>query len=247
MSKGATAMSALVIAVTGGYFAYDYYDSHKAKKKHEAWKPKTGSQQGSNAPGGATGGSEAGSAAGSSASGSSGSSGSGGSGSGEPTAEPVLHKVHEIPLPNLSGKTPEAARTALAAAGFKADVLEIPEGMACTYEDERHPVPVGTICNQEREPGTKVMSNAKIRVVVEHDTWEHGGVEVDNEWHRMPDVTGLKLERAKALLREKGFGDDEFEVGEARVNCGVGVVCDQRPKADGRKYKREPGELNIGH
>lgn len=262
MSKGTTAMSAIAVLVTGGYFAYDYWDSRKAKSK-TASAAKAGSSKGSSAAGdkwgseraerdayragkgsagsdegsaGSEGGSEQGSASGS------------GSGSGSEGDEPATHKVQRLKVPKVVGLTPEKAKEQLIALGYKEDVLEMPPDLGCHYEDEKNDiVPIGTICNQEREPGEVLMSNAKLRVVIEYDTWEHGGVKVDNEWHRMPDVVGKSLAEAKALLRAKGFGDDEFAVGEARSDCGKGIVCEQRPAVDARKYTNMQGELNIGN
>jgi hypothetical protein len=247
MSKGTTAMSAIAVLATGGYFAYDYWDSHKAKSKAAA-----GSTSGGKKPAGSGSGSEWG--------GSGGRPGSGGSGSGSEAGDEhtatadddldggAVHRVRRLELPSVIGLTPDKAREKLVALGYKDDVLEIPPNMGCSYEDEqRDIVPVGTICNQEREPGQPLMSNAKLRVVIEHDTWEHGGVENEREWHRMPDLVGTPLAAARELLRSKGFSDDEFVVGESRTSCGAGMVCEQRPKPDSRKFVAEPGELNVGN
>lgn len=234
MSKGSMIMSGLAVAITGGYFAYQQFGP-KEKESAPARSPtqkkpgssaERGSHDGSTTPDG-----EAGSA----------------DGTGDGSAEPPVHKVVRLEVPNLVGMTPDKAIAELVKRGFKADILEQPANLGCTYDDERVRVPIGAICNQERDAGTIMMSNAKLRVVVEHDTYEHGGVEVENEWHRMPDVTGMPLDRAKDLLRDKGFADDEFVIGEARSTCGKDVVCDQRPKPETRKYANMPGELNIGN
>jgi hypothetical protein len=223
MNKGTITMGALAVIITGGYFGYDYYQSKKKKEEHKAWSPDQGKGKG----------------------------GSAGSGDGEGSGsepEAATHKVQRLQLPRLLGLTPAQATAKLVALGYKPDVLEIPENMGCHYEDEqRDIVPVGTICDQDRSEGEVLMSNAKLRVVVEHDTWEHGGVEADNEWRRMPNLEGMSLAQAKELLRSKGFSDDEFTIGEARTSCGQGLVCEQRPKVDGRKYARELGELNVGN
>ncbi|HVV87608.1 MAG TPA: PASTA domain-containing protein [Kofleriaceae bacterium] len=150
-------------------------------------------------------------------------------------------------MPKLIGLTPEKAKAVLAAAGFDDGVLEEKPDLACTYEDEKRDlVPVGTICNQEIPPGGEHMSYAKVRVVVETNTWEHGGVAAGREWHRMVNVTGLRLDKARAKLREQGFTDEEFEVVDAMGSCGRGIVCDTRPHADIRKFVNQPGEIQVG-
>jgi hypothetical protein len=246
MSKGTTAMSAIAVLVTGGYFAYDYWDSRKAKSK-AASAAKAGSSRGSSSA------DQTPTGTGSASSDEGGSTGSTagsqpGSGEGPASDQPATHKVQRLKVPRVIGLTPEKATAQLVALGFKEDVLEMPPDFGCSYEDERKDiVPVGTICNQQRDEGEILMSNAKLRVVIEYDTWEHGGVKAENEWRRMPDLVGKSLAEAQALLRSKGFGDDEFLVGEARYNCGKGMVCDQRPAVDARKYANMQGELNVGN
>ena len=224
-------MSAVAVLVTGGYFAYEHF-----KPKPSTDKPATTRKGSSDPPSGSEGGSQRRPSGGSQE----------GSQEGSSAEEPPTKRVVSLAVPNLSGLTPDQARAKLVEIGFKDDALQIPPDMGCSYDDEKQMVKVGTICNQEREAGSKLMSNAKLRVVVEHDTYEHGGVESGNEWHRMPELIGMPLARAQALLRDRGFADDEFTVGEARTSCGAGKVCEQRPKPDNRKFKSTPGELNIG-
>ena len=235
------AMSAVVVLVTGGYFAYQEFGPKP--KEAPKWTPGKGSGKGSATPG-----SDVGSHDGSDVASGVGSHVSSHPGSEAGSAEPPTHKVVRIEVPSVIGLTPDQATAKLVALGFKDTVLELPPNLGCHYEDDKRDiVPVGSICNQEREPGQILMSNAKLRVVIERDTYQHGGVENQNEWHRMPDVVGMPVDRARALLRDRGFGDDEFEIGAARTSCGAGLVCDQRPKADTRKYLRRRGELNIGN
>lgn len=246
MNKGSTAMSAFLVVATGGYFAYDYYQSRQQQKKEAAARsaanrPSSGS---STSP-------DEGSGAGTTredrrAGGDSG-SGTGTGTEADADGDSTTTRVRKLQVPKLIGLTPEKATEKLVAAGFKPDTLEIPPEFGCAYDDERRDiVPVGTICNQDRDEGESMMSNAKLRVVVEHDTWEAGGAKFDRPWRRMPDLEGMPLDRARALLRSQGFADDEFEESEAMSSCGRNVVCAQRPKKDTRKYAVEPGELMIG-
>lgn len=250
MSKGTTTMSVIAVLVTGGYFGYDYWHTRKEAKSAAQGAPGSGARNGSGSGSDPARDDEKAArnayrAEHPPGSGSEGAAHGSGSGSGA-GAEEVTHTVQSLRVPNIVGLAPDQATAALVALGYEPTVLEMPANLMCRYEDEqRDIVPVGTICNQQREPGDVLMSNAKLRVVVEKDTWEHGGVEADNEWRRMPKLEGLPLARAQALLRSQGFGDDEFAVGEARTGCGAGVICEQRPKANGRKYLRERGELNV--
>jgi hypothetical protein len=228
----------IAAVATGGYFAYDYYDTNK-RKKAEAAAAKKREAVTKNAAGVHPSGDDPPSTAKVAAPGVDGGS------AGSAEEPPPTHKVVEIAVPDLTGLTPDKARAALTKLGFKDDALETPPGYGCEYEDERNLVAVGAICNQERTPGSKVMSNAKVRVVIEHDTWESGGAHLENPWRRMPDLSGMSLARAQQILREKGFGADEFVVGESREDCGVGLVCDQRPKPNTRKFASAPGELNV--
>lgn len=233
-------MGAIAVIATGGYFGYDYWETKKAKERERA-EDKAREKQRAAGPTGDSGQDRAAHPPGSGDGSSEGSEGSG------PGSE-VSHRVQRLKVPNVVGMKPEAATAALVALGFKPDVLEMPPNLGCHYEDEQHDiVPVGAICNQERDPGEILMSNAKLRVVVEKDTWEHGGVEIENEWHRMPELVGMPLEAANELLRSKGFSEDEFAIGEARTSCGKGVVCEQHPNPEARKYVNQRGDLNIGN
>ncbi len=240
-------MSAAAVVITGGYLAYEQFGP---KPKPEGASSKVGWKSGQ-APGSnkeparpPIGDGETGSAAGSETGAHAGSETASDPGTESP---PTGRKITNIELPRLIGLTPEKATAELVRLGFEDGALQMPPDLICTYDDEKRDlVPVGTICNQERSPGSPLMSDAKVRVVIEYDTFEHGGVHAGDEWHRMPNVIGMPIDKARAVLRDHGFVDSEFAIGEARSSCGRGMVCEQVPKAGIRKYVRREGDLNLG-
>ena len=237
-------MSAAAVVITGGYFAYQEFGP---KPKPAASSPQVRSNA-DTAPD-----SHQGSATPPDTAPSPGSAGGSATGSAEhrdrvdDPAAPSGHKALSLELPRLIGLTPEKASAELTRLGFDSDALQMPPDLVCNYEDEKRDlVPVGAICNQERSQGSPLMSDAKVRVVVEYDTWDHGGVHAGAEWHRMPNVIGMPLAKAQTVLRAHGFVDEEFAIGEARSSCGKGLVCEQVPKAGIRKFAGRPGDLNLG-
>lgn len=153
-------------------------------------------------------------------------------------------------IPDVVGKSESEARKLLAEAGFDEQSLEVlPDTYGCEYDvtptDPSQMIPQGNICQQERKAGTRVRAETfKLKVVVEHDTFEHGGV-TTSEWRRMPEVTNLTLAEARSLLSSKGFGADEFEIEESRAGCAVGTVCESVPSVGQRKHKDRTGYLRV--
>jgi beta-lactam-binding protein with PASTA domain len=151
-------------------------------------------------------------------------------------------------IPDVTGKTEREARALLKEAGFNDDSLDVlPDTYGCEYDDAvddpSDMVPTETICNQDRKAGTRLRAETfKLKVVVEHDTFEHGGV-TTSEWRRMPDVVDMTVADAKALLASKGFDADEFEVMEARGGCESGKICETVPPGGQRKHKKRTGTL----
>lgn len=219
MNKGSIATSALVILATGGYLGYQQWGPKDKPAKPYAPPSAKGSGSGS--------------AAGT------------GSGAAEESPPEPTRAVKEVVVPDLVGLTADVARDRMTQAGFAPDALAIPPDTVCHYDDDKNMVKQGTICAQDRSAGQKMMSNAKVKVAIEHDTYDEGGIETGAVWRRMPEVTGKSVDDALQLLRDKGFGPDEFEV-EERGGCGKGTVCDQNPNAGDRKFVSSRGSLNVG-
>jgi beta-lactam-binding protein with PASTA domain len=153
-------------------------------------------------------------------------------------------------IPDVYGKTESEAKKLLTEAGFNDDSLEIlADTFGCEYDvtvdDQSDMVPTDAICQQDRKAGTRVRAESfKLKVVIEHDTFEHGGL-TTSEWRRMPDVVNMTVADAQALLATKGFGADEFEVVDSRGGCETGKICESVPPAGQRKHKDRPGSLLI--
>ncbi len=152
-------------------------------------------------------------------------------------------------VPNLRGKSEADAATVLREAGFADATVEVLEArFVCEYEDNFDPTQVvaqGAICDQDPDPGGRVRAERfAIRVVLEHDTFEHGGLST-SEWRRMPEVTSMSLVAAQAALAAKGFGPDEFEVEDYTGSCSPGLVCETVPKAGLRKRKDTLGTIRA--
>lgn len=153
-------------------------------------------------------------------------------------------------IPDVKGKTESEARKLLVEAGFKDDSLEVlADTYGCEYDDtvddQSDMVATDTICQQDRKAGARMRAETfKLKVVIEHDTFEHGGV-TTSEWRRMPDVVNMSVADAQALLATKGFDADEFAVEDARGTCEKGKICESVPAAGQRKHKKRTGTLLV--
>ncbi len=214
----------LVAAVTGGYFAYEHFA-----------KPKPASSPAARTGASASSGSSTGAKV----------AATGNVDSADPPPGPAVPAVREIKVPDLAGLTPDQATAKLTTLGFRDAALVIRDDVHCAYDDEKNMVAQGTICNQGKSPGAVVASSAKIDVAIEHDTYDSGGVHSGSAWRRMPAIEGLSLPAAQALLRDKGFSDDEFEV-ERVAACRKDTVCVQNPRAGIRKKTAVPGRIQVG-
>lgn len=168
----------------------------------------------------------------------------------EAQAERTKHDPTWATIPDLTGKTEVEAKKLLTEAGFQQVEMEVMEPRyECVYDKVVHApsdmVPVDTICNQDPEPGGRVRAEKfAIQVVIEHDTFERGGL-ATSEWRRMPDVLGMSLTEAQGLLASKGFGADEFEVEDYTHSCPSMKVCETVPPAGNRKRKDTPGIIRA--
>lgn len=153
-------------------------------------------------------------------------------------------------LPDLTGKTEREAKELLAAAGFQEIAMEVmAPRYECAYDvivdEPSDMVAQGTICNQDPAGGGRLRAERlSIRVVIEHDTFEQGGL-ATGEWRRMPDVLGMSLAEAQTVLASKGFGPDEFAVEDYTHSCPRSKVCETVPAAGKRKPKATRGTIRA--
>jgi hypothetical protein len=152
----------------------------------------------------------------------------------------------QVEVPDLRGASSGEAEGLLKKAGFIAPVVEErPPNYGCAYDNEKDILPVDSICEQDPGKGAmRAVNGLKIKITVEHDTFEHGGVESGHEWRRMPNLEGMPLAEALALLADKGFGETEFEIKSG--SCDKEIVCDTIPDGGQRKRSDTPGTLRVG-
>ncbi|RNC67176.1 MAG: PASTA domain-containing protein [Desulfuromonadales bacterium] len=133
----------------------------------------------------------------------------------EPEKPPEIPpKPVQVKVPNLAGQSLEKARGILRKAGL---------GAGETEQRETREAPAGTVVGQAPKPGTKLARGEKVRLVVA----------IQPAGPRMiplPDVTGMALEPAVKLLREKGFTSIRDKVVEtSRGAPGTVLRISHRP------------------
>jgi beta-lactam-binding protein with PASTA domain len=175
---------------------------------------------------------------------SSSSGGGGSSGAGPSEGGHILRTV-----PSVIGQTPEQALATMRAAGFEVGGLD-PQNATCGYDDDRQMVKTGTICSQTPGAGTEATTRLpRLRFVVEKDTYAEGGIGLSSHWRRMPEVVGLTLAEATAVLAKANLAlPDHFVVSEsAAEDCQPeGKICLAYPKAGARKQVPRKGRIVVG-
>jgi beta-lactam-binding protein with PASTA domain len=148
-----------------------------------------------------------------------------------------------VDVPDLRGLDVDQARKVAGRHGSLE--LEVLDRYACDYDDDRDMLLEGQVCDQKPVAGTSVVEGSTIKVVVERDTYEHGGVGTTNEWRRMPDLVGMPVDEAHAELARLGFDDGELSV-EHDTACPARVVCGSQPEPGHRKVRARAGRLYVG-
>jgi beta-lactam-binding protein with PASTA domain len=166
--------------------------------------------------------------------GSSGSSGRGGSSSSR-----------TIVIPDLFRMTKADAETALKRAGFEGTIDW--DDQLCGSVVEGQIIETGQVCRQHPPAGREQPSRLPITILVQPEDPRHGRVGQFGEWHLMPNVVGMPLDKAKAAMRAAGFTEERTHIdARAEPGCQPNRVCRTYPEGLTRAGQSSDRYLIIG-
>jgi beta-lactam-binding protein with PASTA domain len=150
-----------------------------------------------------------------------------------------------IVLPDLIDMPKDQAIAALAKAGFEGTIDW--DDQLCGSVIDGHIIEKGQVCRQHPPAGREQPSRLPITLLVQPEDPRHGNVGKFGEWHLMPDVVGMPLERAKAAMRAAGFTDEHTQIDEREEpGCKPSYVCRTYPDALERAGQSSDRVLFVG-
>jgi hypothetical protein len=163
-----------------------------------------------------------------------GSSGNGSSGSS-----------HSFVMPDLFRMTKDQAVAALKQAGFDGNIDW--DDQLCGSVVEGQIIEKGQVCRQSPPAGREQSSRLPLTILVQPEDPRHGRVGQFGEWHLMPNVVGMPIEKAKVAMRTAGFTEERTHIdARAESGCKPNHVCRTYPEGLTRAGQTSDRYLIIG-
>ena len=108
-----------------------------------------------------------------------------------------------ITVPNVFAMSRDRAVEALRRAGVQGSVSD--DSSLCGSVTEGRVIEVGQVCYQHPPPGRVQGARLSVSLRVQTQNPWHGNQGRPNEWRLMPNVIGMSLEHARAVLQRVGF------------------------------------------
>ena len=157
------------------------------------------------------------------------------SSSGAPAAVAPTHVV----LPDLTGLSEAAARARLAEVGVTGNIYTR-DNTGCERNME---IGAGMVCGQSPRAGARQGSRLAVTLELARST-ERGG-EGSSAWVKMPDVVGMPIAEATAVLEKAGFAKIQVQQ-RVDADCKPDVVCGQSPEPGSQGQLKAQKMLFVG-
>jgi beta-lactam-binding protein with PASTA domain len=144
-------------------------------------------------------------------------------GAGSAAAEPTY-----VVLPDLTGLGEADARARLASAGVTGTIY-VEDDARCTGKSA---FAEGQVCAQHPRAGARQSSRLAVTLSITGSSERGGQPGTSSEWVKMPDVVGMTVEQATAVLEQAGF--TKIQVQPEPADCAPNIVCKQNPPAGSR-------------
>lgn len=157
-----------------------------------------------------------------------------------PTASGAGADPAYVVLPDLTGLTEAEARQRLAEAGVTGNIYTR-DNTGCEQKME---IAAGMVCGQQPRAGSRQSARLAVTLELARST-ERGGAGTSTEWVKMPNVVGMTVEQATAVLKEAGFTEIRVQQ-RVDADCRPDVVCKQNPEAGSQGRLSLPKTLFVG-
>lgn len=157
----------------------------------------------------------------------------------------ISGKPGMMSMPDLFRMSKAKAITTLKLAGHTGDVRW--DDQLCGSVVDGKIIEKGEVCRQTPAAGQETSAQTLVTILVQPEDPRHGKVGQFGEWHLMPDVIGMPLDRAQVAMREAGFTDDKTHVDESDDStCKPRIVCRSYPQALERTGQASDRYLTVG-
>ncbi|KAB2892759.1 MAG: PASTA domain-containing protein [Kofleriaceae bacterium] len=162
----------------------------------------------------------------------------GGGGGGGGASRPIV-------IPDLFRMTKDEAVAALERAGFDGTISW--DDQLCGSVVEGQIIEKGEVCRQHPPAGREQGSRLPISILVQPEDPRHGKVGEFGEWHLMPDVVGMHVDKARAAMRAAGFTEERTRISvREEAGCKPHHVCSTYPEALKRSGQGSDRVLVVG-
>ncbi|MBK9031568.1 MAG: PASTA domain-containing protein [Myxococcales bacterium] len=151
----------------------------------------------------------------------------------------------QFTMPDLFRMKKDDAIKALQQAGFQGDISW--DDQLCGSVVEGQLVELGEVCRQSPPAGREQPARLPVRLLVQPEDPRHGKVGQFGEWHLMPEVVGLHVDKALAAMKAAGFKDERTRVDRREdKSCKPNYVCQTYPAAMERAGQGSDRVLIVG-
>lgn len=136
-----------------------------------------------------------------------------------------------VTVPNVLLMSRADAEAALGRIGLQVDVT--PDrtcGSTIDYNGKKTVVELGHVCTQSPWAGQATSMRIKVYLKIQDENpWggDLGGTR--GRWFLMPDVRGMPIDKARAIVRDKGFVSKEIQIAYTD-DCAANIVCKSLPE-----------------
>jgi PASTA domain len=149
-------------------------------------------------------------------------------------------------VPDVFGMTRAEAVAALQKAGYEGTASD--DTSLCGSAVDGKIIELGHVCYQHPAAGQQMGTRLPMVLRVQTEDPRGGRIGEFGEWHLMPNVVGMPVDRALAALKKAGFTATEHnQVYEReKSGCAAGIVCEQYPEANTRSGLSSDRALTVG-
>jgi predicted RNA binding protein YcfA (HicA-like mRNA interferase family) len=151
----------------------------------------------------------------------------------------------QFTMPDLFRMKKDDAIKALQRAGFQGNITW--DDQLCGSVVEGQIVERGEVCRQSPVAGREQPARLPVRLLVQPEDPRHGKVGQFMEWHLMPDVVGMHVDKALAAMKAAGFKSERTRVDRREEpGCKPNLVCRTYPNGMERSGQGSDRVLIVG-
>lgn len=151
----------------------------------------------------------------------------------------------KVVIPNMFKMKKADEIAALKKAGFAGSLYD--DSSLCGSVVEGKIIELGEVCYHHPVAGTETSARLPMTLRVQTEDPRHGKIGEFMEWHLMPQVVGMHVEKAKRAMLDAGFNEKKTRI-DYREDpaCKPNIVCRQYPEGMTRGGQGSDRVLVVG-